>query len=901
MLNFFHRLNFLPHLGHATNERKIRKLRPLVQRINDLEKEMLDLSDTQLQERTPWLKERLHNGESLDALLPDAFATVREASNRVLGMRPYDVQLMGGIILHQGHIAEMKTGEGKTLVATMPVYLNALTGKGVHIVTVNDYLATRDQAWMSKLYNFLGMSSACVVHNMGDDERRQAYAADITHGTNGELGFDYLRDNMKVSAEERVLRPFSYVIVDEVDSILIDEARTPLIISGPAEDSSELYVRVNTLIGHLREEDFEKDEKNRSVHLTESGMERLEALVKEKGLIANAHLYETENLTLVHHINQALKAHKNFTKDVDYIVKDDKVMLVDEFTGRIMDGRRYSDGLHQALEAKEGVKVEIENQTLASVTYQNFFRLYPKLAGMTGTAITDAEEFHTIYKLGVTAIPTNKPIAREDKDDEVYRTLNEKKKAILKLIQTVHAKGQPILLGTVSIEKSELFSALLKQHRIPHQVLNARQHAREAEIIAEAGAPKAITIATNMAGRGTDIKLGGNLDMRLEKALEGVTSEAEKENITKKIRNKYAQDKQKVLESGGLFIIGTERHESRRIDNQLRGRAGRQGDPGASQFFLCLEDDLMRIFGSEKLDEWLLKLGLKEDEAITHPWINRALEKAQQRVEARNFDVRKHLLKYDDIMNEQRKIVYGWRDQLIKSPAQGLATLTQAQQHITQTWIDAYAPQGTYQEDWQLTALQQTLFDSTHIQLDIPNKELTQEALKKLLHEAIQKARDDKKQAYGETVWEKLVGQNLLQSVDHGWKNHLYALDHLRQGVHLRSYAQKDPFSEYASEAFRLFQQFLLSAKQSSLEKILKIPTDIDSENTLSELADRAYLDHIQDTVRTPHEHTQPTEQKQHTKTNPDTQQAGEAPPARNAPCPCGSGKRYKNCHGVLT
>ncbi|UCH74257.1 MAG: preprotein translocase subunit SecA, partial [Rhodospirillales bacterium] len=639
----------------SANDRLLAGHRKTVDAINALEPELEALSNDELRARTGWLRQRHHDGESLDDLLVDAFATVREAAKRTLGQRHYDVQLLGGIILHDGTIAEMKTGEGKTLVATLAVYLNALPGTGVHVVTVNDYLAKRDSTWMGQVYEFLGLSVGCIVHDLSDDERREAYACDVTYGTNNELGFDYLRDNMKFRLEDMVQREFNYAIVDEVDSILIDEARTPLIISGQAEGSSELYRRVDSLIPKLVEADYEKDEKQKTVSLTEDGQAHIEELLQGAGLLSEGGLYDLQNISLVHHSNQALRAHKMFARDTDYIVKDDKVVIIDEFTGRMMEGRRYSDGLHQALEAKERVTIQNENQTLASITFQNYFRLYPKLAGMTGTAMTEAGEFMEIYALDVVEIPTNKPMVRADMDDEVYRTGREKHNAIIEQIVECHKRKQPVLVGTVSIEKSEEYAALLKKRKIKHNVLNARHHEKEAFIIAEAGVPGAVTIATNMAGRGTDIQLGGNLEMRLWKELEGIEDEAKREKKTEAIKADIAAKKKVVLDAGGLFVLGTERHESRRIDNQLRGRSGRQGDPGASKFFVSLEDDLMRIFGSERMDSMLQRLGLEEGEAIVHRWINKALEKAQQKVEARNFEIRKQLLKFDDVMNDQRK------------------------------------------------------------------------------------------------------------------------------------------------------------------------------------------------------------------------------------------------------
>ncbi|MBV9151988.1 MAG: preprotein translocase subunit SecA, partial [Alphaproteobacteria bacterium] len=645
----------------TANDRYVKSLGPLVEQINDHEAELEQLSDEALRAKTAEFKQRLEDGAELDDLIPEAFATVREAAKRTLGQRHFDVQLMGGVVLHRGMIAEMKTGEGKTLVATLPVYLNALTGNGVHVVTVNDYLAKRDAEWMGQIYRFLGMTVGCIVHELDDYERQQAYLCDVTYGTNNELGFDYLRDNMKFRLEEMVHRPFHYAIVDEVDSILIDEARTPLIISGPTEDNSELYIQVDKLIPALAEEDYEKDEKQRTVTLTEMGQEKMERLLREAGLLRSGSLYDIHNVSLVHHVNQALRAHKLFALDTDYIAKDDKIVIIDEFTGRMMEGRRYSEGLHQALEAKEGVTVQNENQTLASITFQNYFRMYPKLAGMTGTAMTEAEEFGDIYRLEVIEIPTNEPCIRADNDDEVYRTTREKYDSVIEQIIECRQRQQPVLCGTVSIEKSEALSELLKKKKIPHQVLNARYHEQEAYIIAQAGHPGNVTIATNMAGRGTDIQLGGNLDMRLRTDLAGIDDPVERDRRATEIRAEIETAREVVRAAGGLFVIGSERHESRRIDNQLRGRSGRQGDPGASKFFVSLQDDLMRIFGSERMDSMLQRLGLKEGEAIIHPWVNKALAKAQQKVEARNYDIRKQLLKFDDVMNDQRKVVYEQR------------------------------------------------------------------------------------------------------------------------------------------------------------------------------------------------------------------------------------------------
>ncbi|MHA1565552.1 MAG: preprotein translocase subunit SecA, partial [Alphaproteobacteria bacterium] len=683
----------------TANERYLRTLKGQVDAINGAETELEALSDDELKGRTQTFKKRVADGESLDSLLVEAFATVREAAKRTLGQRHFDVQLLGGMVLHKGRIAEMKTGEGKTLVATLPIYLNALTGKGAHVVTVNDYLAQRDAAWMGQVYQFLGLEVGCIVHGLGDGERRAAYGADVTYGTNNEFGFDYLRDNMKFRLEDMVQREFNFAIVDEVDSILIDEARTPLIISGPTEDSSQDYMAIDKLIPQLAEEDYEKDEKARAVTLTDSGVEKIESMLSESGQLNEGGLYDIVNVSLLHHVNQGLRAHQLFGRDTDYIVKDDKVVIIDEFTGRMMEGRRYSDGLHQALEAKEHVSVQVENQTLASITFQNYFRNYPKLSGMSGTAMTEAGEFAEIYKLEVVDIPTNLPAKREDTHDEVYRTLGEKNNAIVELVAGCQERHQPVLVGTVSIDKSEKLSAELTKRKVTHRVLNARYHEQEAQIIAQAGALNAVTIATNMAGRGTDIQLGGNIDMRIADELGEITDPEERAAGEKKIRDEVAADREKVLAAGGLYILGTERHESRRIDNQLRGRSGRQGDPGKSRFYLSLEDDLMRIFGSERMDSMLQRLGLEEGEAIVHPWINKALEKAQQKVEARNFDIRKQLLQFDDVMNDQRKVIYEQRKDLMR--AEDVAdTVKSMREEVLDQLVARCIPEKAFAEQW---------------------------------------------------------------------------------------------------------------------------------------------------------------------------------------------------------
>ena len=902
----------------TSNDRVVRTMRKTVEAINALEPKLAALDDAALKARTPWLKERLAKGESLDDLLVEAFATVREAAKRTLGQRHFDVQLMGGMVLHRGQIAEMKTGEGKTLVATLPVYLNALTGKGVHVVTVNDYLARRDAEWMGQVYGFLGLSVGVIVHGLTDEERRAAYACDVTYAMNSELGFDYLRDNMKYRLEQMSHRPFNFAIVDEVDSILVDEARTPLIISGPSEDLGEEYNRVDKLIPSLTAEDFEKDEKQRTVNFTEGGAEKIERLLREHGILTQGGLYDTGNVSLVHHVNQALRAHKLFTRDVDYIVKDGKVVIIDEFTGRMMEGRRYSEGLHQALEAKEGVEVQTENQTLASITYQNLFRMYPKLAGMTGTAMTEATEFAEIYKLEVVEIPTNVVVARKDEDDEVYRTMREKAAAIVALIEECRKRQQPVLVGTVSIEKSEALSAELRQRNVPHAVLNARYHEQEAQIIAQAGRPGAVTIATNMAGRGTDIQLGGNLDMRVRHELAGVADPAERETRVAAIRAEIAAAREVVLAAGGLYVVGTERHESRRIDNQLRGRSGRQGDPGASKFFLSLEDDLMRIFGSQRMDTMLVKLGLKEGEAIVHPWINKALEKAQQKVETRNFEIRKQLLRFDDVMNDQRKVIYEQRRDLMR--AETVQERIAEYRHETVTEIVSRCiPENAYAEQWDVATLQadvQRLFG-----LDLPvadwakEEGIADEEIRTRLIDAVDRLMAEKAANFGPELMRMAEKSILLQVLDQHWKEHLLDLDHLRQGIHLRGYAQRDPLNEYKKEAFELFEQMLGQVRDTTTQVLarLQVRTEEAPDPLLSEppAPDFSRL----------HETTQDPAMAEDMPADPAAGSASAPPPppprrspaapaidprdpstwgkvARNATCPCGSGKKFKHCHG---
>ncbi|MFN4309711.1 MAG: preprotein translocase subunit SecA [Ferrovibrio sp.] len=891
----------------SANDRAVKGYFKTVEAINALEPEIAKLDDAALQAKTAEFRQRLEKGEDLDALLPEAFAVVREAAKRVLGQRHYDVQLIGGMVLHDGRIAEMKTGEGKTLVATLAVYLNALPGKGVHVVTVNDYLAKRDCEWMGRVYRFLGLSTGVIVHGLTDEERRAAYAADVTYGTNNEYGFDYLRDNMKFRREEMVQRPFSFAIVDEVDSILIDEARTPLIISGPSEDTSDLYVKVNALIPSLLDSDFEKDEKQRTVSFTEAGTEHIEQLLRQAGLLKSDSLYDIDNIAAVHHSNQALRAHKLFTRDVDYIVKDGKVVIIDEFTGRMMEGRRYSDGLHQALEAKEGVEVQTENQTLASITFQNYFRMYPKLAGMTGTASTEASEFADIYRLEVIEIPTNLPVARIDSDDEVYRTAREKYEAIVKLIAECSAKGQPVLVGTVSIEKSELLSNFLKQRGIAHNVLNARHHDKEAFIVAQAGRLNAVTIATNMAGRGTDIQLGGNADMRILQETQGMDGEVQ-EKLAAQIRAEVEAEKQRVREAGGLYVIGTERHESRRIDNQLRGRSGRQGDPGASKFFLSLEDDLLRIFGSERMDAMLQRLGLQEGEAIIHPWINKALEKAQQKVEARNYEIRKNLLKYDDVMNDQRKVVYEQRIEIMQ--AEDVAdTISDMRAEIIDEMVNRHIPEKAYAEQWDAEGLQQEV--QRVFGLDLPivdwakEEGIADQQIRERLHDIVDRRMAEKAANFGPEVMRMVERSLLLQVLDQTWKEHLHHLDYLRQAIGLRAYAQKDPLNEYKREAFALFQQMLVRLREQVTSILARVeiraeepPQDLFSRPSQPMHESRGELLEAEGGV--PAEGglpARPVTQSRSNLVDPNDPATWKNAP-RNGPCPCGSGKKYKYCHG---
>ncbi|MBX9804180.1 MAG: preprotein translocase subunit SecA [Alphaproteobacteria bacterium] len=917
----------------SANDRMVKKNFKTAEKINAIEEEVKKLSDKELRGQTDLFRERLKNGETLDELLVEAFATVREAAMRTLGQRPFDVQLVGGMVLHGGMITEMRTGEGKTLVATLPVYLNALSGKGVHVVTINDYLAHRDSKWMGQIYEFLGLTVGCIVHGLTDEQRRQAYGADVTYGTNHEFGFDYLRDNMKFRLSEMVQRPFNYAIVDEVDSILIDEARTPLIISGSAEDSSDLYMQIDKLLPSLIDTDFEKDEKQRTVTLTEAGVEHIEDLLRQNGLLQyGATLYDVHNIGLVHHVNQALRAHKLFTRDVDYIVKDDKVVIIDEFTGRMMEGRRYSEGLHQALEAKEKVTIEMENQTLASITYQNFFRMYPKLAGMTGTAMTDAPEFDEIYKLATVEIPTNVPIQRLDFDDEVYLTAKEKYNSVVKLIRECQDRKQPVLVGTTSIEKSEVMSTLLTKEKIAHQVLNARYHDQEAFIIAEAGYPSAVTIATNMAGRGTDIKLGGNLDMRIERELGEITDPEEREKRISQIRKEIEKAQKIAKDAGGLYVIGTERHESRRVDNQLRGRSGRQGDPGASKFFISLEDDLMRIFGSERLDSMLRKLGVQEGEAISHSMISKALARAQQKVEARNFDIRKHLLKYDDVMNDQRKIIYEQRRELM-TEEDAKELIHEMRSDVVDDIVKIHIPENALAEQWDLKGLQTECLRIFNLNLPIESWASEEGIAESELYARIIKAVDDaaaqKEEKYGEALMRSAERTLLLQTLDRCWKENLLMLDHLRQGINLRAYAQSNPLNEYKREAFNLFKELLVRVREEATTILSHFSLQDPSEDALEDLLEEADFSRFkEETPNWLQENEElevpggtpiwnPTTMAPNTdysaepvRTRRSDQFDEEIDPKdpttwgrvqRNALCPCGSGSKYKHCHGQFT
>jgi preprotein translocase subunit SecA len=900
----------------SSNDRYVKSMQPLVRKIASFEPALQAMSDEELSGQTAAFRARLDAGEALDALLPEAFATVREAARRVLGQRHYDVQMVGGIVLHRGEIAEMRTGEGKTLVATLAVYLNALPGKGVHVVTVNDYLAARDAEWMGQVYKFMGLTVGVIVPNLTDAQRSEAYNADITYATNNELGFDYLRDNMKYDRAQMVQRPFAHAIVDEVDSILIDEARTPLIISGPTEDKSELYKSVDAVVKTIDPVHYEHDEKARSVILTEEGTEWVERALEVAGLIEGTNLYDFENTQVVHHLNQALKANVAFRRDIDYIVKDGKVIIIDEFTGRMMDGRRWSDGLHQAVEAKEGVNIEPENQTLASITFQNYFRMYPKLSGMTGTAATEANEFYQIYKMNVVSIPTNVPVQRQDDDDEFYKNIGDKFAAITKAIREKQQTGQPVLVGTVSIEKSEMLSEYLQKEGVTHNVLNARYHEQEAHIVAQAGRLRAVTIATNMAGRGTDIQLGGNLEMRLlaeHPDLQAGTPEYQA--AEERIRAEIAVEKEAVLAAGGLFVLGTERHESRRIDNQLRGRSGRQGDPGLSRFYLSLDDDLLRIFGPQTMFAKMMNKNLEDGEAIISPWISKAIETAQKKVEARNYDIRKQVVEYDDVMNDQRKVVYEQRADIMDANTVDDVVADMRAETVNAIVADA-CPPGSYPEQWNVTGLKEAAADIFGI--EPPVEEWLKEEMvePEMLATRIQEMADaelaQRVEEVGQESWHNIEKSVLLQQLDHHWKEHLSTLDALRQVVHLRAYAQKTPINEYKQEAFAMFERMLGIIREDVTRTLSNIrfnfappempampdiftTTHFDPLTGSDDSADRDAASLGLVTTRMP-----PMQMVQ-----PDIPVLGDPEEwenrvSRNAPCPCGSGRKYKHCHGQL-
>ncbi|MEX0366921.1 MAG: preprotein translocase subunit SecA [Ruegeria sp.] len=885
------------------NDRKIKATRPLIDQINALEEEFEKLSDDGLKEKTAELRQRAHNGESLDDLLPEAFANVREGAKRALGLRAFDVQLMGGIFLHQGNISEMKTGEGKTLVATLPAYLNALTGKGVHVVTVNEYLAKRDSEWMGKVFETVGMTTGVIWSGQPEDQKMAAYQSDITYATNNELGFDYLRDNMKSDLTQVHQKHHNFAIVDEVDSILIDEARTPLIISGPAQDRSELYVTIDKLIPLLQDDHFTLDEKTRNVTFTDEGNEFLEEqLIARELLPEGQSLYDPESTTIVHHVNQGLRAHKMFQRDKDYIVRDGEVVLIDEFTGRMMPGRRLSDGLHQAIEAKEGAQIQPENVTLASVTFQNYFRLYDKLSGMTGTALTEAEEFGEIYGLGVVEVPTNRPITREDKDDQVYRTVGEKHIAMIGQIKKANEKGQPVLVGTTSIEKSEILSQLLDKEGVKHNVLNARQHEKEAQIVADAGRFGAVTIATNMAGRGTDIQLGGNVEMKVLEAI-AANPEADPAELRAAEEARHAEEKQKVLDAGGLFVMASERHESRRIDNQLRGRSGRQGDPGRTVFYLSLEDDLMRIFGSERLDKVLKTLGMKEGEAIIHPWVNKSLERAQAKVEGRNFDIRKNILKFDDVMNDQRKVIFSQRREIMS--ADDLSEIvSDMREQVIDDLIDQYMPPKTYADQWDTDGLHEAVIEQLGV--DAPVKDWADEegVDDDEIRERLIKAADDmmakKAVDFGPENMRNIEKQVLLQTIDSKWREHLLTLEHLRSVVGFRGYAQRDPLNEYKNESFQLFEGMLDGLRETVTKQLSRVRplTEEEQKEMLAQMAaQQAQMQKATDRAEAIAEAEASGDARPGFVEDDPTTWGN---PGRNDPCPCGSGKKFKHCHGRL-
>ena len=924
----------------TANDRKVKSHRAMVDAVNALEPELAALTDEQLRARTVEFRQQLADGKTLDDILVPAFATVREAAKRTLGQRHFDVQLIGGMVLHKGQIAEMKTGEGKTLVATLPVYLNALAGKGVHVVTVNDYLASRDAEWMGQVYRFLGLTVGCIVHDLDDAKRHEQYACDVTYATNNELGFDYLRDNMKMSRDEMVQRGHAFAIVDEVDSILIDEARTPLIISGPVEDRAELYNAIDAYMPKLVKEDYELDEKQRTVSLSESGNEKIEKLLEGSGLLKGP-LYDIENVTVVHHINQALKAHTLFLRDRDYIVKGGQVVIIDEFTGRMMPGRRFSEGLHQALEAKEKVEIQPENQTLASITFQNYFRLYKKLGGMTGTAVTEASEFLDIYGLDVIEVPTNVKLGRLDEDDEIYRTADEKWNAIILEIEAAQKRRQPILVGTVSIEKSELLAERLKAKGVPHQVLNARYHEQEAYIIAQAGQPGAVTIATNMAGRGTDIQLGGNAQMRILRETADLPEGPEKDKRIEEIKREVARDKEfalnasetvevepakgnkpakTVVKPGGLYVIGTERHESRRIDNQLRGRSGRQGDPGRSKFYLSLEDDLMRIFGSNRMDTVLKTLGLQEGEAIIHPWMNKSLEMAQRKVEARNFDIRKQILKYDDVMNDQRKVIFDQRIDIMGEEEVG-ETVADMRREVVDELVKRHIPENAYAEQWDVGGLEEAIQGIFGLKLPIADwaaeEGIADQEIRERLSEAIEAKAKAKADEIGPDMFRQIEKMVLLQTMDHLWREHLVTLEHLRQVVGFRAYGQRDPLNEYKTEAFVLFESMLAKLREAVTGQLMHVelappedqpmlqPVELPEMHAHHVDATTGYDEFaMADAALAAEDRPMPAERRAPLQTRRGSEQVNPNDPAtwgkvsRNAVCPCGSGKKYKHCHG---
>ncbi|MDG5748562.1 preprotein translocase subunit SecA [Qipengyuania sp. XHP0207] len=904
----------------SSNDRYVKSLGKIVDKINALEPQLQALSDEELAAQTDKFRAQLADGKTLDDILPEAFATVREASVRVLGMRHFDVQMVGGIVLHRGEIAEMRTGEGKTLVATLATYLNAIEGKGVHVVTVNDYLARRDAEWMGRLHKFLGLTIGVIVPNLNEFERREAYNADITYSTNNELGFDYLRDNMKHERSQMVQRPFNFAVIDEVDSILIDEARTPLIISGPTEDKSDLYISIDEVVKTFPEDWFEKDEKQRNIQLTEEGTEEVEKLLIEKGLLETENLYDVENTQVVHHLDQALRAVHMFKKDTDYIVKDDKVVIIDEFTGRMMDGRRWSNGLHQAVEAKEGVKIEPENQTLASITFQNYFRMYPKLSGMTGTAATEAAEFWDIYKMNVVEIPTNVPVQRIDEEDEFYKNTQDKFRAIARAIREKNEIGQPVLVGTVSIEKSEMLSEFLRQEGVEHEILNARQHEREAHIVAQAGRIGAVTIATNMAGRGTDIQLGGNVDFRIGDELGDMPEGPEKDAAIARIKEEVAEEKARVLEAGGLFVLGTERHESRRIDNQLRGRSGRQGDPGLSRFYLCLEDDLLRIFGPDTLFSRMMNANLEDGEAIGSKWLSKAIETAQKKVEARNYEIRKQVVQYDDVMNDQRKVIYEQRAEIMDSEAVDDVVVDMRHDAIN-SMVASACPPGSYPEQWDVATLKERAQEV--LGMDFPledwleEEQVEPEIIEERIREAADQAMDSKLAAGDAAMWRRIEKSVLLQELDSEWKDHLATLDALRQVVGLRAHAQKQPLNEYKQEAFQLFETMLEKLRETVTNKLLRIemrePEPLPPID-LPELPDflTGHIDPL--TGLDDSEDGDGSEDRKalfgalagspRAAVGPGGS-VSENPYAgmdisRNAPCPCGSGNKYKHCHGAI-